>query len=86
MGDTVLVKVTQDAEKVYIEFRDEGSGVEAKHLSNVMEPFFTTKENSAGLGLSVSFKIIRDHGGDMFITSVINEGTTVKVSLPKIQQ
>ena len=86
MGDTILVKVSQDTEKVYIEFKDEGSGVEAKHLNHIMEPFFTTKENSAGLGLSVSFKIIRDHGGDMFISSVINEGTTVKVSLPKLQQ
>lgn len=84
MGDSVLVKVTQDNERVYVEFKDEGSGVEAKHLSHVFEPFFTTKENSAGLGLSVSFKIIRDHGGDMFITSALNEGTTVRVSLPII--
>lgn len=84
MGNTVFIKVTQDSEKVFIEFKDEGSGVDFRHLSYVMEPFFTTKENSVGLGLSVSYKIIRDHGGDMSITSLINKGTIVKVSLPKI--
>lgn len=83
IGDTICIKVFEDFEKVFIKFTDEGSGVDSKHLNHIMEPFFTTKENNAGLGLSVSYKIIRDHGGEMCISSVINKGTTVKVSLPK---
>ncbi len=86
IGDTVGVKINEDAKSVILEFWDKGRGVEAKNLTHIMEPFFTTKGNNSGLGLSVSYKIIRDHGGDMVITSEINRGTTVKVTLPKLAE
>ncbi|HZK43124.1 MAG TPA: PAS domain S-box protein [Syntrophomonadaceae bacterium] len=86
MGDTILIKISQEDENVVIEFKDEGTGVEAEYINNIMEPFFTTKDENAGLGLSVSYKIIRDHGGDMIISSGVKEGTLVKVNIPKLSE
>ncbi len=67
-----------------INVRDEGVGIPPDTLMNVTDPFFTTKHNSGGvgLGLSISSKIIEEHGGSMHFTSEIGAGTTVEIMLP----
>ena len=71
---------------VEIVFSDSGSGIPEEHLSKVFDPFFTTKEagKGTGLGLAVSYGIIRKHGGDISVMSSEGHGTTFIVRLPVV--
>jgi len=62
---------------------DEGIGISEENLSQITNPFYTTKRDigGTGLGLSVSYGIIRDHGGELEFTSTPGEGTRAQVSL-----
>jgi len=66
-----------------IEIADNGTGVESQNLARVFTPFFTTKDKTKnpGLGLSVSYQIVKEHGGQMEISSVPGQSTTVTVTL-----
>jgi two-component system sporulation sensor kinase A len=68
--------------QVLIRFSDNGCGISPELLAKLGEPFYTTKEKGTGLGLLVSNKIIKDHHGSMNITSEINKGTIVDITLP----
>lgn len=70
--------------KVVLEFKDTGCGIEEKNLPCIFDPFFTTKPTGEGkgLGLSVTYGIIKNHGGDIFVESSPGKGTTVTVVLP----
>ena len=63
---------------------DQGVGIAAENLSHVTDPFFTTRrdQGGTGLGLSVSARIVKEHGGQLAITSLPGGGTTVRVVLP----
>ncbi|WP_102348866.1 PAS domain-containing sensor histidine kinase [Bacillus sp. Marseille-P3661] len=61
---------------------DEGVGIAEEQIPKLGEPFFTTKEDGTGLGLMVSFRIIESHGGTMNMSSQLNKGTTIEISLP----
>jgi len=63
-------------------FRDTGIGMDAQHLKQVHEPFFTTKAKGTGLGLAVSLQIVNMHSGKIEIASRKGKGTTVFVTLP----
>ena len=67
-----------------IEVADQGAGISADSLARVTDPFFTTRgeKGGTGLGLSVSQRIVRDHGGTMRFRSVFGHGTTVTVTIP----
>lgn len=67
---------------VAIEFRDNGCGIPQEELARVFTPFFTKKEKGSGLGLSISFRIVKEHGGSLRIESIEGVGTTVSVFLP----
>jgi signal transduction histidine kinase len=68
--------------RVVIAVQDNGPGMSRDILKHILEPFYTTKKDGTGLGLSVSYGIIKDHGGDIKIESREGKGTTVKVILP----
>ena len=72
------------ADCVCVTISDEGVGISAENMKHVMEPFFTTKQGigGTGLGLSVSYGIVKAHGGDLEITSELGVGTMVTVRLP----
>lgn len=61
---------------------DTGHGMTPEQLKNVFEPFFTTKETGIGLGLAISYDIVRQHGGHMTVESQRGKGTQFIVSLP----
>jgi signal transduction histidine kinase len=66
---------------VQIEVRDTGIGIPERDLENIFNPFFTTKENGSGLGLSISHQIVLEHGGYMAVESKVGEGTTFFINL-----
>ena len=63
---------------------DTGTGIDAEHIGRVFEPFFTTKTvwTGVGLGLSVAYRIVDDHGGHLEVESKLGEGATFTMSLP----
>lgn len=69
---------------VIVRVKDEGTGIPPEKLSQITDPFFTTKLDSGGvgLGLSISLKIVEEHGGSMHFTSDIGSGTTAEIILP----
>jgi signal transduction histidine kinase len=75
---------TPDRELVSVEFTDTGIGIPEQRISDVFNPFYTTKPDAkgTGLGLSVSLGIIRQHGGDIKVKSQVGKGTTFSVLLP----
>lgn len=71
-----------DADTVRLTFEDSGVGVNPDALARITDPFYTTKPHGTGLGLTVSDRIVRDHGGSLRFASQPGHGTTVHVSLP----
>ncbi len=69
---------------VYIEFSDNGCGMDEETLKKVFDPFFTTKDvgSGTGLGMAISFGIIEEHGGLIEINSKVNEGSSLTIKLP----
>jgi signal transduction histidine kinase len=87
-SESLVVAVYYDAEKqkVCLKVWDEGCGIEGKILTQISNPFFTTKRESGGtgLGLSISTRIIEEHEGHIHFESTPGYGTTVTVHLPAI--
>ena len=67
-----------------MEIEDHGGGIRPEHLPHIFEPFFTTKPvgGGTGLGLSVSYGIVRDHGGSLEVESAVGRGSLFRVRLP----
>ena len=67
-----------------ITVRDHGQGIKEEHLLKVFEPFFTTKNvgEGTGLGLSLSYNIIQEHGGSISVSSRYGEGCQFEIILP----
>ncbi len=76
--------VTGQLNHVILEVEDTGHGIKPEHLSRIFDPFFTTKgpDRGTGLGLSVCFSIIKQHGGEIQAESTENIGTLFKIILP----
>jgi len=71
-------------DKLQINFKDSGAGIPEENIPRVFEPFFTTKKKGkgVGLGLSVAYGIIQEHGGSIYVRSAPGQGTTFEVKLP----
>ncbi len=83
-GGTLSVATAGSKDKVYVEISDTGTGIREEHLDKIFDSFFTTKGEvkGVGLGLSVCYGFIKDHGGDIQVKSRVGEGTTFTISLP----
>ncbi|MEW6052621.1 MAG: ATP-binding protein [Nitrospirota bacterium] len=80
----IAVSTRVNGKFVEIIFSDTGHGIPAENLGKIFDPFFTTKdkEKGSGLGLAVSYGIIKKHGGDIDVSSEIEKGSTFTVRLP----
>jgi signal transduction histidine kinase len=69
---------------VVVEVADTGLGIKREDIKRIYDPFFTTKGigRGTGLGLSVSYGIVQEHGGAIFVDSTPGVGTTFQVALP----
>ncbi len=67
---------------VLLEIKDNGTGIPDRILTRIFEPYFTTKEFGSGIGLTLVYKIIKEHKGDIAITSREGAGTTFTLSFP----
>jgi len=84
-GGTLTVTTARDTDHVRVLISDTGCGIKEKHLDIIFETFFTTKTDSVkgvGLGLSVCYGFIKDHGGDILVESEPGQGTTFTIILP----
>jgi signal transduction histidine kinase len=82
-GRTVTLAVLAGPkDHVTVEVRDQGSGIPPDKLESIFHPFFTTKEQGTGLGLSLVHQMIVEHGGDITVESEVDKGTTFRVTLP----
>jgi two-component system sporulation sensor kinase A len=81
-GGKINVDIRQEDHSVIISVEDEGIGIPEERLAKLGEPFYSTKEKGTGLGIMICKKIIKNHGGNLYIHSRENEGTTVRITLP----
>jgi two-component system NtrC family sensor kinase len=86
-GSKGTVKLTaKKRERDWVELRvsDTGPGIPKEIQQKIFDPFFTTKPagQGTGLGLSVTYGIVKDHGGDIRLESAVGEGTTFIITLP----
>lgn len=81
-GGKVSVHTKRVNDTVSITVKDEGEGIPSELMDRIGEPFLTTKEKGNGLGLMITYKIIEDHKGTIFVDSKLGEGSTFTVGLP----
>lgn len=80
-GEITITTKSQE-NKFYLEIKDNGNGITKDVMQKIQEPFFTTKTNGTGLGVSLSREIIKAHDGQIVYESEPYQGTTVKIWLP----
>jgi two-component system, NtrC family, sensor kinase len=87
-GGTVTVAAHAGSGRVQIEVSDTGCGIPPEHLDRIYDPFFTTKPRGqgTGLGLSVSYGIVKEHSGTLLAESSPGEGSRFVVSLPAVDE
>ncbi|WP_435304156.1 MULTISPECIES: ATP-binding protein [Pseudomonas] len=81
---TITLRNGVDGDTVWIEVADNGSGIPPQTLQKIFDPFFTTKPigQGTGLGLSLSYGIVKKHNGEITVHSEVGVGTTFRVELP----
>lgn len=82
-GGKVALEVAQSDDSVQLMVVDSGKGIPPEILQNIFRPFFTTKGNGTGLGLSLARRMVESHGGKIEVTSWLGKGSRFTVSLPK---
>jgi signal transduction histidine kinase len=86
-GGTINIDSKKDpsCEKLEISITDNGKGIPKDIINNVFEPFFTSKEAGVGLGLAISYQIIKAHNGEIFFSDSYDNGTRCVIKLPVSQ-
>jgi PAS domain S-box-containing protein len=84
-GGTLSIKTGAKGDTIYIEITDSGTGIREEDMDKIFDAFFTTKDSvkDVGLGLSVCYGIVREHGGTIQVSSKWASGTTFTIILPK---
>jgi signal transduction histidine kinase len=81
----IAVTLSRQGESAIVEVADTGRGIAPQDLPNIFRPFYTTKGDGTGLGLSLAQRIVEDHQGRIDVTSAVGEGTTFTVVLPLVR-
>jgi signal transduction histidine kinase len=83
VGGQIWLGATSDAKTTQIFVRDNGSGMSKETVRNLFQPFYSTKGDLGnGLGLYISHEIVERHEGSITVTSELDVGTEIRVSLP----
>jgi hypothetical protein len=85
-GGTLFIKTEGGDTDIQITVKDSGVGISESNLPKIFEPYFTTRESGSGLGLTLVFKIIREHRGEVSVKSREGEGSAFIISLPVPQR
>jgi PAS domain S-box-containing protein len=81
-GGTLTFRTRASADRVTFALTDTGSGIPPELLEKIFEPYFTTKDFGSGLGLTLVYKIVKEHGADIQVDSKVGQGTTVTIAFP----
>ena len=83
-GGSLIVATSLGRENIEIKIADTGVGIKDEHISKIFDSFFTTKDSikGVGLGLSVCYGFIKDHGGEVQVQSQVGKGTTFEITFP----
>ncbi|MEI6213409.1 MAG: ATP-binding protein [Desulfuromonadales bacterium] len=83
-GGTITLGATRNdgGNRIHLTFTDQGSGIQEEDLAKIFQPYFTTKDVGIGLGLAITERIIKEHGGEIRVESIVGSGTVFSVSLP----
>ena len=84
-GGILRIRAWSEDAMAHVDVSDTGCGIEPENLARIYDPFFSTKaaKKGTGLGLAVSYGIIREHGGSIDVNSKLNSGTTFRLNLPQ---
>ena len=82
-GGTLTLRGEGTATQVQLQVRDTGCGIPAEQLPHIFEPLYTTKPEGTGLGLYLMQEIVAAHGGKVMVESVVGQGTTFTLILPR---
>jgi signal transduction histidine kinase len=85
-GRLTITLSANEPGRARVSIADTGRGIEAENISQVFEPYFSTKETGTGLGLAIVKKAVDDHEGTISVTSKQGEGTTFTVTLPTTEE
>ncbi len=82
-GATIRVSLSGDEETIGISISDQGEGISKRDLPHIFEPFFSTRPERVGLGLTFVRRVVEEHGGTIEVESRLHRGTTVRLTFPK---
>ena len=82
-GGLLKIRTGSEAEWVHVTFTDTGGGMSQQTMARVFEPYFTTKKGGSGLGLMITQRIVRAHGGEVAIESDPGRGLKLTLRLPR---
>jgi two-component system, sporulation sensor kinase E len=85
-GGKLVLAAERREDEVHVSVEDDGTGIAEADLPKIFEPYFTTKENGTGLGLTITFKIVKEHRGEIAVKSRPAQGSTFTISLPVPQK
>ncbi len=83
---TLSISAFNRNNKVIIEVKDTGKGIPEHVKNRIFEPFFTTKDQGTGLGLFITYKVIKEHGGNITLKETSKNGTTFIIELPAVEE
>ena len=81
-GGTLTIKSMAEGNNIVIRFEDTGMGIPKGDITRVFDPFYTTKEKGTGLGLAVSYDIIKKMNGTLSVESEIGKGSVFTITIP----
>jgi signal transduction histidine kinase len=85
-GGIIRIKTWYSNDFIYMTVEDTGSGIPAELIHKIFEPYFTTKVDGTGLGLTMSYKVVKEHGGDIGVQSEAGKGTCFTITLPVMRK
>ncbi len=81
-GGNIYVSTFLRGDRIEVAIKDEGVGIAEDKLYRIFEPYFTTKADGSGLGLMITYRIVKAHGGDIKFKSKLGKGTEITIILP----